>query len=314
MPLRRCVRVLPFALALALGLSGDEAVAQDRDRRDGERQSPEQYEERMISRLADRAAEVTHTEIHRWHDELTKAYPGKIGPGLEREDVLKWFDLLAAGGKEWRKADAPNARIESLFDRVVERSGLGPVPSVRRNEFEQFATRNLRTFEPPNKKDQKESADRAFRVLDRDASGSLESAEWPVGLKTAIKQVDSDGNRRVDATEYLNYFDIRVTATTETMVKLRTEYDKLRRPGGATALPGGLPAWFTKYDTDKDGQIGLYEWREAGEQINEFLKMDLDADGLLPPGEYTRYLKKAELEEKPESEEDPLPPLPPLRQ
>ena len=107
------------------------------------------------------------------------------------------------------------------------------MPSLRRNEFEQFASRNLRTHEPPDKDDQKESAERAFRVLDRNASGTLEAAEWPAALKPLIKQVDEDRNRRIDSKEYREYFNIRVTATTESMVKLRAEFNKLRQPGGA---------------------------------------------------------------------------------
>ena len=26
------------------------------------------------------------------------------------------------------------------------------------------------------------------------------------------------------------------------------------------SLPQGLPSWFAAYDTDQDGQVGLYEW------------------------------------------------------
>lgn len=285
-------------------------VHAQRDRRDNN-QTPDQYEERLINRLADRAAEVAHTEVHRWHEGLTKAYPGKVGEGLEREDIAKWFDLLAEGGKEWRREDAPNEQIEKMFDRVVDRVGLGPVPSLRRDEFERFAGRELRTHSPPDKKDQKEYAERAFRVLDRDASGFLESAEWSTALKALAKQVDEDGNRRLDMEEYLDYFDLRVTTVTESMVKLRAEFNKLRRNDGGDDLTGGLPAWFTKYDTDKDGQIGLYEWREAGEDIAKYDAMDLDQDGLLTVGEYMRYLKKVEEEEKESStEEEELPPLP----
>lgn len=60
-------------------------------------------------------------------------------------------------------------------------------------------------------------------------------------------------------------------------------------------LPPGLPDWFTELDTDKDGQIGLYEWRAAGKDTKEFMAMDLDHDGLLAPQELLRYnARKAE--------------------
>ena len=45
--------------------------------------------------------------------------------------------------------------------------------------------------------------------------------------------------------------------------------------------PKELPSWFTELDTDKDAQIGLYEWRAAGRSIEEFLAKDLNGDGFL---------------------------------
>jgi EF hand len=49
-----------------------------------------------------------------------------------------------------------------------------------------------------------------------------------------------------------------------------------------------LPSWFTTLDTDKDGQIGLYEWRADGRRIAEFQTFDLNNDGLITAEEYLR--------------------------
>lgn len=54
-------------------------------------------------------------------------------------------------------------------------------------------------------------------------------------------------------------------------------------------LPGGLPDWFESDDTNKDGQISLYEWMKAGKSLEEFMDMDLDRDGLLTADELLRY-------------------------
>jgi hypothetical protein len=54
-------------------------------------------------------------------------------------------------------------------------------------------------------------------------------------------------------------------------------------------LPEGLPLWWNDYDTNKDGQIGLHEWRLQNEPTAKFYEMDLDGDGLLTPDEYLRY-------------------------
>jgi Ca2+-binding EF-hand superfamily protein len=51
-----------------------------------------------------------------------------------------------------------------------------------------------------------------------------------------------------------------------------------------------LPDWFAKYDTDGDGQVGLYEWVKAGRPVVEFQAMDRNGDGLLEAAELLRYL------------------------
>jgi len=51
-------------------------------------------------------------------------------------------------------------------------------------------------------------------------------------------------------------------------------------------LPKGLPDWFATLDSDKDGQIGLYEWRRGNRPTAEFLALDLNNDGLLTAEEY----------------------------
>jgi hypothetical protein len=52
-------------------------------------------------------------------------------------------------------------------------------------------------------------------------------------------------------------------------------------------LPKGLPDWFARNDSDGDGQIMMVEyaaaWTEAA--ATEFMKIDLDGDGVITPGE-----------------------------
>ena len=63
-------------------------------------------------------------------------------------------------------------------------------------------------------------------------------------------------------------------------------------------LPGGLPAYFTDADFDKDGQIGLYEWVKYWDstsetKLAEFKVLDTNSDGLLTAEEYIRVKKIA---------------------
>jgi len=68
-------------------------------------------------------------------------------------------------------------------------------------------------------------------------------------------------------------------------------------------LPKEIPSWFEKYDTDKDGMVGLYEWRRAGEKTDKFVEMDLNGDGYLTADEWLRF-SKAQLEKKPADDDE----------
>ncbi|MDW8197850.1 MAG: EF-hand domain-containing protein, partial [Gemmataceae bacterium] len=63
-------------------------------------------------------------------------------------------------------------------------------------------------------------------------------------------------------------------------------------------LPQGLPNWFNELDVDKDGQVGLYEWRKAGKDLKEFMEMDLNGDGLVTADEYLRFARLKNIETK----------------
>ena len=54
-------------------------------------------------------------------------------------------------------------------------------------------------------------------------------------------------------------------------------------------MPKELPAWFEEADKDKDGQVGLYEWKATGKPVREFMAMDQNGDGFLTAEEVLRY-------------------------
>jgi hypothetical protein len=54
-------------------------------------------------------------------------------------------------------------------------------------------------------------------------------------------------------------------------------------------LPKDLPPWFDRDDANKDGQVALHEWRLARKNLDEFIKYDLNSDGLLTADELLRF-------------------------
>jgi Ca2+-binding EF-hand superfamily protein len=70
-------------------------------------------------------------------------------------------------------------------------------------------------------------------------------------------------------------------------------------PGAGAAK--GLPSWFKTLDSDGDGQISLFEWRQNGKPIEEFQKYDLNGDGFITAQELLRHMNmKAPLELRPQ--------------
>jgi hypothetical protein len=62
----------------------------------------------------------------------------------------------------------------------------------------------------------------------------------------------------------------------------------------ADNLPKDLPDWFKELDTDKDGQVGLYEWKAGTRDLSEYRNFDRNSDGLITPEEAMWYTKNAD--------------------
>lgn len=153
-----------------------------------------------------------------------------------------------------------------------------------------------------------ELADAQFRKLDADGDGKLNQNEMPGPLRFGLSKWDKSGDGLIDMYEFREYFSARMVGSgedqgTRGIASIIIEIEELDRkpvvyrPGGAT--PAGLPAWFKELDTDKDGQVALYEWRKGASilekntvdpDLDEFTKWDLNNDGYISPDEALRYL------------------------
>ncbi len=256
----------------------------------------DRYEEKCIARSAERFARTLKSGRGAWLKEMEAAFPGKAGNPMRDADFDVWFDLLAGKNEQWRRTDAPNPRIAELFDKVLQRMELGPVPSITRDEFRRYAKHALRERDG---EDLTEAADRAFRVLDRNGDGDLERAEFTIYLRDEKIRIDADGNGRISKTEYREHYKRKVTAKAESIADGKSGEGKVTGAKSNDKLSkDGLPVWFTTLDADTDGQVSLFEWRDGGRPSAGFEEMDLDHDGLLTKDEYLRYLKRKQIEDE----------------
>jgi Ca2+-binding EF-hand superfamily protein len=261
------------------------------------------YEQERVERFADRVVRIVNTEHTRWLKVLEKAYPDRVAEPTKEEEYAGWFEVLAGGGDPWRRVSSPNSEVAALFDRVAESRRLGPVPSISREEFMRYADRELdrgRRRALGSIPDSNAEADKVFRALDADADGVLYAGEMTTAVRDAGRKADADLNGRIDRDEYRAFFRLRVAADNEAALARAARDDdddddrRTPRPKQADPEEMKLPEWFAEVDPDDDGQIALYEWRKAGGDLDYFMEMDLNEDGLLTEGEYRRWVKMNE--------------------
>jgi Ca2+-binding EF-hand superfamily protein len=147
-----------------------------------------------------------------------------------------------------------------------------------------------------------QQAELDFRRRDRNGDGVLNEDEMPRSLQAEWRQWDKNGDGVIDLQEYKAYYVSRMqqrqqnqgsggAIITDGALPIDQQEEKKAPVYRAGKLPKGIPAWFEQLDTDKDGQIGLYEWKRSGKPIELFLAMDRNKDGFLTIQEVMRYEK-----------------------
>jgi Ca2+-binding EF-hand superfamily protein len=270
------------------------AVGAARSQADPKQKEIDRREEELIRRTAERSQRPVETERDKLLEELVKI----PGPALPKDNFDPWFDSLAGNAGVWTvDANSPKT-FREMHRRIAKHVGAGE--TVTREQFRRYASVNLQeknspAWRPPESTPEQE-AERAFREGDRDRTRRLEEPEMSETLRGQWKKWDKDGDGLIDLPEYTAYYLARVAEGPAT----RTENGRNDTPAAAPAkpadpfddegrpmvvrfgkLPKGLPAWFMDWDTDHDGQIGLYEWRAASQPTEEFLKLDLNEDGFI---------------------------------
>jgi hypothetical protein len=140
-------------------------------------------------------------------------------------------------------------------------------------------------------------ADTEFKRIDENGDGKLNPDEMPPALRKERVVWDKNNDGLIDQEEYRAYFIARfqernagsAAANQKNPNAGQEPDDDLdQRPVvyRAGKLPAkGLPTWFKQLDADNDGQVALYEWRQAGKNLEEFTFWDRDDDGFITPEE-----------------------------
>jgi Ca2+-binding EF-hand superfamily protein len=233
-------------------------------------------------------------------------FPGGGGRG-GGGDPDQMFSMLS-GGKDVIVRSDLNPRLQSRFDQWAQQLGITN-GEITRQQFAGMMQQRLggqgggggpgggqgRGSGMNNPDAMANLADRWFASLDKNGDGVLNTDEMPEALRVERDKWDTDHNGLIDLNEFRAYFTARLqqrladrqsasdpNGTDDNGAAASPSAEEARptvyRYGN---LPKELPAWFTELDTDKDGQVGLYEWKVSGRPIEEFTKMDRNGDGFL---------------------------------
>lgn len=157
-------------------------------------------------------------------------------------------------------------------------------------------------------------AEERFKQYDKNQDGVIAIDELPEdhALRNEREKYDTNKDGVYNLEEFKAYVNVRMAGMTGNAPPQnpmpgdtktpnpREDNDPDRRPTivRPANLPRDLPSWFAELDRngDRDGQVGLYEWKEGGKKITEFLTMDLNNDGFLTVEEFYRWKKKSDEE------------------
>jgi Ca2+-binding EF-hand superfamily protein len=146
-------------------------------------------------------------------------------------------------------------------------------------------------------------ADERFRRTDQNGDGLLQITEMSERLRPVWEKFDTNRDGAMDLTEYKSYMRNVFQPEQPSTVNIQgpgqgqppptvppmdinsgsTIPDDAQKPTvyRAGKLPKDIPQWFEQLDTDKDGQVGLYEWVRGSRALDEFRGMDRNEDGFL---------------------------------
>jgi Ca2+-binding EF-hand superfamily protein len=234
-----------------------------------------------------------------------------------RGDPDQIFNMVSKG-QDVIHVDQLDPFSKSMFDRFASRYGLTG-NEITRDQFKtamtkfrdangQMGPQGGPSDMGPGGMDPDRRAEAIFQRMDKNQDGVLEFNEMSETLQNERDKYDTNHDGVIDLTEFKAYLAARRgdgqqgddpsanrrRQRTEDDPGIDPEQRERKRPQVVRAgnMPKDFP--FADLDRDGDGQIGLYEWKDAGRPIAQFLEMDLNNDGFLTVDEYYRWKRQGE--------------------
>lgn len=231
---------------------------------------------------------------------------------FSRMDPDQLFNMLGKG-QDVIRVESLDPMARTMFDRFASRFGISGNEITRESFRESFAkikeaaaSGQLPQLMAPGKNEgpgggMDRILDDRFRQLDRNQDGVLSNDELNGHpLQDERDRYDTSGDGMIDLTEYKAYAQARIGGggmgggPGGAGGPDKGEPEEAKRPTVYRAgnLPRDFPYAGLDASGDNDGQVGLYEWKNSGMPISQFLGMDLNKDGFLTVDEYYRYVRQ----------------------